>query len=224
MKALQVQFRPFYLVISVFLAAMLIFLDGCSFLKPAPAAGEAHYYLLASDQVSESSVSRTKPGAYAVRILPVEVPGYLKTKDMVTRTGTNEIVFLKFHQWAEPLEAGIRRVLAQNLQASHEAKEVLTDQPSPAGVKVYVVSVHISTCEAQNINGRGSVLFDATWGLSLERTQTKMLARGVFNPTSSSWRPDDYSGLASQISAAIDGLGRNLSQAISEQADGYTAP
>lgn len=221
MKAVEVQFRPLYLMILVCLAVILTFLDGCSLLKPAPAAGEAQYYLLASGQASKPSVTQTKPAAYAARILPVEVPGYLKTKDMVIRKGTNEIVFLKFNQWAEPLEAGIRRVLVQNLRASHEAKVVLTDQPSPAGVKVYVVSVHVSACEAENVNGRGSVLFDADWEISQEGAQAKTLARGVFNPAPSSWRPGDYSGLAGQISAAVAELARNLNQAISEQTDAH---
>lgn len=212
-------FRPHSLTISIFLAVMLMAAGGCSFLKPA--TGAEQDYVLSSEAPAALSLNTGEP-AFAVRILPVEVTGYLNTRDMVVRTGANEIVFAKFHQWAEPLDLGIRRILVKNFQALHGVRDVLTDEPSPPGVKVYTVSVRILACEAKEINGQGSVLFEAAWEVSSSETTPPESLRGIFRSPSLAWRPGDYAELAKELSSAVADLTRSMDQAIAKKANGHS--
>lgn len=207
------------LFISLLWAALLIALNGCSFLKPANA--EEHNYLLAP-RPSPAPSTEVRPPC-VVRVLPVELPDYLQTSDMVIRTGTNEVTFTKFHEWAEPLDAGIRRVLAQNLRGVQGIQEVITDEPSPAHPRLYIISVHILACEGSDTHGRGSILFSAAWDISQGGIEAT-LAHGIFRAPPSSWHPGDYAGMVSQISSAIADLSGILAQAISEHAKDHPIP
>ena len=206
-------------LISLLCVTLLTVLSGCSFLKPAN--DQAHNYLLTAVPSPEPSAKVSPP--CIVRVLPVEVPNYLQTSDMVIRTGTNEVVFTKFNRWAEPLDAGIRRVLAQNLRGFRGIQEALVDEPSPARPKLYIISVHILECEGSDINGRGSTLFSAAWDISQGRTEAT-LARGVFRAPPASWRPGDYAGMVTQLSSAVADLSGILAQAISRQTGAHGAP
>jgi hypothetical protein len=193
---------------------LLAILTGCSFLKPS--AGEEHDYLLSPIQSPGSSAAQNRPGAYVVRVLPVEVPEYLQTSDMAVQVGTNEVFFAKFNHWAEPLETGIRRVLVENLRAEDSGREVFTDEPAPEGLTVYMISVQVMEFEAKDINGQGSIDFEAAWEIS--STGKSPPIRGFFRAPPLPWHPGDYAGLARQLSQALTDVSRHLDRAISAQA------
>lgn len=201
--------RLFAFGLNLLIAFSLVALTGCSIFRPA--RGEEHYYLLSSTGVGDSVVTRTRT-ALVVRLLPVEVPDYLQTRDIAVRDGNNEIVFPPFHQWAEPLDAGIRRVLARDLQASSEIREVLTDEPSPADANICVISIHIMVCEGSDINGQGAVLFKAAWSISKFGASANPATRGVFSIPPSLWQPGNYAALAARISRAVAGLAETLAR------------
>ncbi len=192
------------------LLSLLVAVNGCSVLKPAKA--QEQDYLLTAEATSTPAAGQGGR-ACILRILPVEVPDYLQTRDMAVRTGADQIVFTPYHQWAESLEAGIRRVLAEDLKSSPEIREVLTDEMSPAHTTVEIISVHILTCEGNDTKGQGSVHFKAAWELSRSGTDA-VLAHGVYDAPSAPWHPGDYEDLAGQLSRATAGLSRTLEQAI----------
>ena len=193
--------------------ALLALSNGCALFRPVQA--EEHYYLLTAE--SSSHVARQgNGGACVVRLLPVEVPDYLQTKDMAVRIGTNQIVFTVYHQWAEPLEAGIRRVIADNLRVSPQIREVLTDEPSPRHEPVCEISAHILSCEGNYINGKGFITFGATWEISQSGPQAATLAQGVYHAPPTTWHAGDYGELPGQTSAALDGFSQFLAQAVTE--------
>ena len=193
------------------LIVLLAAVDGCSFLKPA--GGQEEEFLLRADS-SAGAVGGHPDRACIVRLLPVEVPAYLQTRDMVMRTGANTIVYAIYHQWAEPLDAGIRRVLAEDLKSSPQIEEVLTDEPSPEHRKLYILSIHILACEGNDVSGRGSVVFRAAWEIS-ESGGKAVRIRGVFGAPQSHWNPGDYADLAGQLSRATAELSRVLARRIS---------
>ena len=199
-------------ILTLMLAALLVTLNGCFSLKPA--SGDQQYYLLTGNS-SNSSSPHTGPGSI-VRLLPIEVPDYLQTRNMAVRTGSNEMIFPTFHEWGEPLDAGIRRVLAEDLRASPGIQDVLTDEPPPAGAAVYVILIHILSCEGINTNGHSSILFKAAWEIS-ESGNVAPFAHGTFNAQPNRWQPGDYSDLAAQLSRAVESLSRELSAAITSK-------
>ena len=56
-------------------------------------------------------------GAVAIGVGPVIIPGYLHRSQIVTRTGGDQVELSMFHRWAEPLEDGIARILADEIGA-----------------------------------------------------------------------------------------------------------
>ena len=152
-----------------------------------------------------------------VRLRPVELANYLQTKDMAVRTGTNEITFALFHRWAEPLDAGIRRVLAQDLRAAPAIRNVITDEPAPAGCSVYTLSVHVLTCEGIRTDHMGSAAFAAVWEITGPGFPGAVLDQGVFRARPASWTPGDYGQLASQTSKSLEEFSDMLVGAITRR-------
>lgn len=190
-------------------------ISGCAFLRPAES--ESHYYLLTAVHLPGKSVRRGGPTC-VVRLLPVEVADYLKTENIAVRSGTNEIIFALFHRWAEPLEAGVWRALAEDLRAAPGIREVLTDQPAPTHVQVYNVSVRVLACEGEERGHSGAIAFEAAWEIS--GAGEASLVHGIFQAQPAAWHPGDYNQLARGLSQAVADLSRVLSDAIASPAKG----
>ena len=61
--------------------------------------------------------SQGETGTAAIGVGPVFVPGYLDRIQIVTRTGADQVDLSPFYRWAEPLDDGIARVLAEEIGA-----------------------------------------------------------------------------------------------------------
>ena len=57
------------------------------------------------------------PDPVSIGVGPVIMPGYLDRTQVVTRTGPDRVKLAMFHRWAEPLENGIARILADEIGA-----------------------------------------------------------------------------------------------------------
>ena len=200
---------------SALLAAALLD-GGCALLRPAKS--ESHYYLLSAGAPGGAPRrDRTEPECF-VRLLPVETADYLNTQAIAVRNGANEINFASNDRWAEPLGAGVRRVLAEDLARAPDIRAVLTDQPRPATGLVYSVSIQIQAGEGVVRGQRGSVRFRAAWIVSGPEPATDMVAHGVFEPSPAGWQPGDYGALAEELSRTVGDLGRTISQELPQSA------
>src|SRR5262245_61061596 len=92
------------------------------------------FYTLRQD-AARSAASRTSAspqgnaaegGAAGIGVGPVILPGYLARNQIVTRTGTDQVELSMFHQWAEPLEDGISRILAEEISAQVPTERIVT--------------------------------------------------------------------------------------------------
>lgn len=198
---------------------LLFVTGGCAFLKPA--ADESRYYLLAAEGSNGASSERQGAGS-VVRILPVEVANYLQNRDIVVRDGTNEVIFDLFHEWAEPLNDGIRRVVAEDLQTMPGIRSVFTDPSAPAERPDYVLSVHVLACEGVRAKSRDLAQFTAAWEISRPGSNQAVVAHGIFRPPARVWHSGDYNELADQLSGMLSGFSRELAKAISGMNQGRT--
>jgi len=57
------------------------------------------------------------PDPVSIGVGPVIMPGYLDRTQVVTRAGHDRVKLATFHRWAEPLENGIARILADEIGA-----------------------------------------------------------------------------------------------------------
>ena len=111
------------------------------------------YYL------SPAAIERAAGEGPAVGIETVTVPAYVDRESLVTVQGPHELRLYEGLLWAEPLEAGVTRVLAENLAALLGTDRVEVGV-WPADAVEYRVTVRIS----RMVGGPGvEAELDARW-------------------------------------------------------------
>jgi hypothetical protein len=110
-------------------AAVALGSAACVSLKRTP---EARFFVLRS--VVEPPEAPVPPGsAGLVGVLPVRLPGHLERPQLVTWAGPGELRVDEYLRWAEPIDTGVARTLAENLDALLPAHPVIR-APWPAAV------------------------------------------------------------------------------------------
>ena len=133
---------------------MLMMLPACSFLLPVEDDPVRH--------ILESTVSgRTPTGAIpAVAIARPTLPPYLERVELVTRTGDGRVKIHEDDLWSEPLDAGISRVVADNLRRLTGSTNI---QPAKNFVaRDYGALVEIRIERFDPLPG-GNLLLECTW-------------------------------------------------------------
>jgi len=93
------------------LAGLAFGLTGCVPLKRTP---EARFFYLRS--VAEPVAPAPAAGSEGlVAVMPARLPGHLERPQLVTEVAPGELRVDEFLRWAEPIEAGVTRTLAENL-------------------------------------------------------------------------------------------------------------
>ena len=124
----------FSLCAVAFSCALITTLSGCRSATPP-----VTYYII--NPITAGSVSSAEADGQrtmTVGIRPVELPGYIIRRQMVKRTGQNQLEISSYHRWADYPDRMVQRVLAENLQL------LMTDAriygaPWPVGLKPDVV-------------------------------------------------------------------------------------
>jgi uncharacterized protein len=94
----------------LFLTAVALTVAGC-----AGVTDPTRYYVLSSTSAAPGAPTPAAVSSAGVGVGPVLVPGYLNRLQIVTRNADDEVEISTYHRWAEPLEAGIAQVLANDL-------------------------------------------------------------------------------------------------------------
>jgi len=175
---------------------------GCNVLPEAQPDTTRHYVLEARvDRTGELPIDASRIG-----LRPVEVPAYLRQKTIVVRSGENELSYARDARWAEPLEAGITRVLREHLAA--EAQVV--SYPFPVQMaRDYDLTVRVLNAEGR----RGGVQFVAVFELVRVGDEPEVVVRKEFRAAGSDWN-GDYGRLAAELSAAVAGLAQEILSAV----------
>jgi uncharacterized lipoprotein YmbA len=103
-------------------------LPGCVALKRTP---QARFFALRP--LLDPPAAAATPVAI-LGLLPVIVPGFLQRPQLVTRTLSGELRIDEFLRWAEPLESGLERTLAEDLAALLPEERVVRS-PWPGSLK-----------------------------------------------------------------------------------------
>lgn len=74
-----------------------------------------NYYLLSARGWEDGGEITGQEKGLVIGVGPVSIPGYLKRNHIVTRDTDNKILLAEFHRWAEHLEDGIPRVIAEDI-------------------------------------------------------------------------------------------------------------
>jgi uncharacterized lipoprotein YmbA len=98
----------------LYIVIMLTVLALASCIMPESNHVEPDFYLL-SNTVQDQNQSKINED-HSFYLREIELPEYLKDSRLVVRPTSHTIKFREVDRWGEPLEDGIARVLAMNLQ------------------------------------------------------------------------------------------------------------
>lgn len=181
-------------------------LVGCSSLP------DTHFYIITSD-VNEA-VRDKEIYSPVLGIGRIHTADYLHSRGIITQTDDFRIHTATYHRWAEPLQAGIRRKIAQQLS---QATEGIRIEARPANFRdtdyrldIEIGQFHSSTTGAVVLHGRWT-LYDVERGTLLDSTafalEEMMVGSGYQSAVKA--KTDLLARLGARISAAINGITKN---------------
>lgn len=183
-------------------------LSGCSIPIPQAEKDPTRYYVLSST----SSAATPKADAPVVQLRAIELASYLGSRPMIVRRGDNEIEFREFARWGESLDAGIARVLREELVARGAARAVVAPggRREPGGPE-FTLSVRVLACEGAS---GGGVAFRAAWELTSGGATPTPVAGGDFRAADLRWDGKSEASLAAQLSQAVAQLAGEIATAL----------
>jgi len=180
---------------------------GCQIL-PEAQSDPTRFYVLSSTAAAGAVPAAGTP---VVQLRPVEVADYLRARTMVVRRGGNEIELREFARWGEPLEAGVARVLREELLSRGGAGAVLLSGARREATKAnFDLSVRVLAAEG---GANGTVEFHAGWELRATDGGA-VAARGDFRAAGVRWDGKNEAALAAGLSQAVGALAAEITAAL----------
>jgi uncharacterized protein len=129
----------------------LLFIAACG-TSPPP-----RLYVL-GDPAQPTQAMDVQSGRPVIQLLPVSVPDYLDTREILRRDGRNEVTPSPTGLWAERLSVGTSHALAAALATDLPNAVIVTDPPRASPSRQIMVDVL-----AFDIGGDGRCLLTARW-------------------------------------------------------------
>lgn len=187
------------------LAALAACAAGCTLLAPAP--DPSRFYVLAAAGGAASGSSEL-----ALGVGPVRLAGYLAVPEIQVRASATEVRRGGVDRWAEPLEEGIVRVLAQDLSALLGTREVVlfpwyAEQRPACQVQLFVRRFELEPDGSGLLEVRYEVTdLAGSRGHRVRDVELRRPAAGADTAASVAALSEALSGLAEQIAADVKSL------------------
>jgi uncharacterized protein len=175
-------------------------LSGCALPQAQPDL--TRFYVLAAAPAKTPAAPAEKRWQLGLR--PVEAPPYLHNRAMVVRLGANEVRFAEESRWAEPIEAGVARVLRETLEARADVERVVPVTANAETPRDCDVLVRLQRCEGAR--DAGAARFVATVEIYALGDRPARVARETVSVEIPGWDGRDFADLARKLSAAVDQL------------------
>ena len=182
--------------------AVVGLLAGCTATQPTS------FYTLAP--VTGQGVEKRAADGLVIGLGPITLPQYLDRPGIVTREGANQMRLAELHQWAEPLEPLLTRIMAEDLYALLDASDVI---PIPQRGDIpldRVVEVDIGRFDA---DAAGQVVLDARWRVYQGDNET-LLASGRSQVAEQGAPVPDYTAIVAAMSRAVGQVSEEIARAI----------
>ncbi|HUJ44454.1 MAG TPA: PqiC family protein [Opitutaceae bacterium] len=195
------------------LAAVLGLVAACNLPLPQAQPDATRYFLLSAISVRPEAVAAAGK-RWMVGVRAVELPAFLRTRSMAIRSRANEVAFLDFARWGEPLDQGIARVLAEDLRADGNVERAVTAPFRADDLRDFEVGVRVTACEG---TADGDVRFAAAWRMTAPGVTGGMVAEGDYVAAGLRWDGHDHAQLAAKLSEAVAGLSRDIAAALPKE-------
>lgn len=199
--------KTLFATLALSLSALLF--SACSSILPEAQSDPTRYYVL----TAPATVS-TGTGDAVLGLRNVEVASYLRSRSVIVRKGEHEVEFREFARWGEALEAGIARVLRENLIASGAVAQVAVVPFALDVERDHDLAVRVLACEGED---GGGVRFRAMWELWSTGAGAEVVQRGDYEARGLTWDGRNEASLAAALSQAVAGLGAEISEAIGRE-------
>jgi len=194
--------KPRSLFLSGLLVLALGLATGCNII-PVAQPDVTRYFVLTTAAAKPADAAAAAP-RWKVALRPVDVPSFLRGKAMQVRLAGNEIHFADEARWAEPLEAGLGRVLRDSLESHGDAVHVVaTDGEDPE----FAFVVRVLRCEGDR--EAKVARFAAVVEVYAPRVSADRRAKDAFTVEIPNW-DGTYGQLAQKLSEAVDGLAERM--------------
>lgn len=143
----------------------------------------------------------------SVLIAPVAVPEIVDRPQFVIRKTANRVEIAEFDRWAEPLKAGIARVLAENL-----AHELGTSRIAPQAYAISVDADYRVTFDVLRFDSTlgDGIALEADWAVRAAKGRSSIGHSVVQEPVQAA----GYEALAAAHSRALQRCAREIAVAI----------
>jgi len=186
----------------VSLTASILIMSSCSTGPPT------RLYVLTSLTRVESVSQAMGRRDVAIGVGPVELPQYVNRLQIVTGDNSPELQSSYSAQWAEPLQDGFTRVLAENLSLLLATDRVVIF-PWKSFVPEYQVVIEVTRFVGQT---GGEVSLAALWSILSKNGKDVLVSKkSSFHESTGS---SEYAALAAAMSRAVAALSRDIAAAV----------
>jgi uncharacterized lipoprotein YmbA len=182
------------------MAAVLAVLSLAACSLPQAQPDLTRYFLL-NEVTHEAAVAEVVGEPPRIVLRPVIVPEYLRGRIMQVRVGDNELRFIDEARWAEPLEAGLTRVLREDLAQRPSRVRVVA---RGGDEHEFDVAVNLRRCEG--VLPAGLARLAARIEIFSMGVNPELVAQEDFTLDVPGWDGSDYGELAKKLSQAADAL------------------
>lgn len=168
------------------------------------------FYLLESMGAAEViSTGKLETAQLSIGVGPVTIPAYLDRPQIVTRIDGHELLVNDFHQWAEPLEANITRVMAENLALSTGVQNI---HPHP-WARTAAIDIEAAMDVLRfDADADGQVTLSVVWRIVDSEMHRQLIEkRAMITPPSNG---TDTAHVVEAMSAALSGLSQEITAAL----------
>ena len=163
------------------------------------------FYTLSSAGSAGAAAPSSGP---AIFVGPVSVPESVDRRQMVLRTGANQVEISEQYLWAEPLKSAIPRVIGDTLSRELGTSRVLTSRSGAALPVDYRIAIEIQRFDSSLDEG---ATVDAVWTITAAQGGSRRTGRTRATEPAASHDP---AALAAAHSRALDRVGREIAAAL----------
>lgn len=188
----------------------LLLLAGCTLLRPVVDA--TRFYVLSASEYTPVS-ERGPDGGAVMGMARVRVARYLDAPGMAFRERGNSVFYSQTHRWAESLEHGVARMLAENLRHEPAVAHVVAYPAQRRPLPDYELHVSILRAEGVIDNSGARAAFQASWELRAG-FDDEVVASGQVREEDLPWDGQDFEQLASSLSDGTAALSQQVASAV----------
>jgi len=198
-----------YTIFLLLVCTLVALFSGCFGTSPT-----SRFYTLTPVETRKPSVNSGLD--VAVMVGPVTIPDYLDRRQIMTRSGRNELILAEFDRWGGSLDGEITRVLIAGLgeRLAPIRIAVLPWRSSSLTEARRIYRIPIAVTRFDGTPGE-TVVLTAAWGVAVKQAKQEETLLATESTITEEVRGKDYGALVAAMGRAVDRLGKEIADSIS---------